>query len=315
MKSIKLLHTDLTVSPLCLGTVNYGTSTREEAALRQMSRYVELGGNFMDTALIYGVAVGQGVSERIVGRWLRETGLRDRVVLSTKGAHPDIKHMDVPRVKPEMILDDIEQSLQNLGVDCIDLYFLHRDDPAMPVSEILGALEGAVRAGKIRYYGCSNWTLPRIREANALSGVKGFVCNQLMWSLADVRREGIQDPTLVAMDAETRAYQLETGLNAMAYSSVAKGYFMHRMAGDDYRPSRHALYDTPENDLILEAMREQGLTPLQATLQYLTRQPFPSVPIASFSSDWQLEDAVRACEAAPNDAALQHLGALKRYLS
>ena len=157
MKHITLRNTDLQVTPLCLGTVNYGSAMNDDASVRQLSHYVELGGNFIDTARIYGVWANRGdaLSEKIIGRWLQETGVRDKIVLATKGAHPDWDTMDIKRVQPAMIEYDLDQSLLNLGTDYIDLYFLHRDDPDVPVVDILYTLEKAVKEGKIRYYGCS----------------------------------------------------------------------------------------------------------------------------------------------------------------
>ena len=200
-----LTHTDLSVSPICLGTVQYGTRLSEQESIAQLDRYTGAGGNFIDTALVYGVwgPEGRPTSEPIIGKFLARSGKRNQLILSTKGAHPPFNAMSHSRMHPDLIAADLEQSLRHLGTDFIDLYFLHRDDPSVPVAEILGCLNELRRAGKIRYFGCSNWTLARIKQAElwaAGQGSAGFVCNQLLWSLAKINFSHFPDKTCVAMD-------------------------------------------------------------------------------------------------------------------
>ena len=172
MKKIKFLNTELSVAPLCLGTVNYGSAMPEKEAIHQLSRYVELGGNFIDTAHIYGDwEPGMGpLSETAIGKWLKEFPERDRLVISTKGAHPRMQTMQIPRCSDAEIEEDLNSSLELLHTDYVDLYFLHRDDPRRPAGEIVEFLEKQVKAGKIRYYGCSNWKLSRDQPADVEPG-------------------------------------------------------------------------------------------------------------------------------------------------
>lgn len=323
MKRVHFNRTELEVSPICLGTVNYGSDLADAIAMRQMSQFVDLGGNFIDTARIYGVWAGRGpaLSERIVGKWLKETGKRNDVVLATKGCHPEWEDQHTMRVHARDIEHDLEESLKNLGTDTIDLYFLHRDDVTVPVEEILFCLEKARKAGKIRYYGCSNWTLKRICEAQHVAdreGLHGFSCNQLMWSLADIHFDGLADKTFVLMDKPTYTYHQQTGLNAMAYMSIAKGYFMRRFAGEDLPASVRNVYDTPENEHIFQQMSEYkddpNVTPLNLSLSYLMFHSFPSIPIASFDNQQQLEDAMRCCEHPVDEQVLRKFSALKEFV-
>lgn len=323
MRRIHFNNTELMVSPLCLGTVNYGSTLSDEESMRQMSDFLELGGNFIDTARIYGAWANRGdaLSERIIGRWLKETGNRDKIILATKGAHPHWDSMHIMRVHPEDIEYDLHESLKHLGTDTIDLYFLHRDDPSIPVVEILSCLERARKAGKIRYYGCSNWTLARIQEAQKVAeqeGFQGFTCNQLMWSLADIHFDGLTDKTFVLMDKPTYEYHAETGLNVMAYMSVAKGYFMRRSAGEDLPASVRDVYDNPGNEKIFKHMTEYKndplVTPLNLSLSYLMFHPFPSVPIASFDDKKQLEDAMWCCAHPIDISILKTFGAMKDFV-
>lgn len=323
MRRVRFNRTELQVSPLCLGTVNYGSALPDEEALVQMSQFLEMGGNFIDTAHIYGAWANRGaaLSERIIGRWLRETGNRDKVVLATKGSHPAWENLGVMRVHPADIEQDLCLSLKNLGTDCIDLYFLHRDDPNVPVEDILSCLEKARKEGKIRYYGCSNWTLARLQEAQCVAakeGYQGFVCNQLMWSLADIRFDGLEDKSLVLMDKPTYVYHAGTGINAMAYMSVAKGYFMRQAAGEKMPASVTDVYENPGTQRMSQLMKEYAddslVTPINLSLSYLMFHPFPSVPIASFDNEAQLRDAMRCCEQPVDLDTLRKFGELKDFV-
>ena len=290
------------VSPLGLGTAGFGTSVDEKAAMRQLDCFAERG-NLLDTAHVYGdwVPGEKARSERVIGKWLVSRGARGRVTLSTKGAHPRLETMRVSRVSPENIRRDLEESLRCLNTDFIDIYFLHRDDPARPVGELLECLEALRAEGKIRGYGCSNWRLERIREAQEYArrhGLQGLACNQLMWSLAAPRAEGLGDPTMVGMDAETYAFHERSGMPAMGYMALAKGYFSRRQNGKPLPESVRALYDTPENDAVcrklLTLSERSGLSAAALAILYFSAQPFAAVPLVSFSSETQLEDAMTA---------------------
>lgn len=323
MKRITLNNTELTVSPLCLGTVNYGTDTSAADARLQINAFLEAGGNFIDTAQIYG-AWGKSAkeySEYVLGQWLKENGHRQDLVLATKGAHPRWETMSVPRVNPKCIEEDLDNSLRLLGTDYIDLYFLHRDDVKMPVGDILECLEKARKAGKIRHYGCSNWSLERIKEAGDYSkknGLEGFVCNQLMWSLADINFAGVPDPTFILMDRETYDYSAQTGLNTMAYMSIAKAYFTRRGAGEALPSSVTDCYSNASNDAIYEVMqkveKEGQYNLMDMAFMYLMAvDAFPSIPIASFDTMAQLDVALKGLQKDIPYDLMKQLGALKKF--
>ena len=287
---------DLKVSPVGLGTVNFGTGLSEADSMDQMDRYLEVG-NLIDTAHVYGdwEPGVRGRSERVIGKWLSLRGGRDRVIISTKGAHPRLESMDIPRVTPEAIRRDLEESLRCLNTEYVDLYFLHRDDPARPVGESLECLERLRGEGKIRAYGCSNWRLDRILEAERYAkahSLSGFVCNQLMWSLAAVDMAQVADKTLVGMDGRTYAWHRRSQMAAMAYMSVANGYFDHLAAGD-LREAVRIKYGLPINAVIhkrlCELSAKTGMSLTALSLLYFSAAPFPAVALASFSSPKQME--------------------------
>src|ERR1700761_646598 len=129
---VNLPGTDLTVSSICLGTGGFGTSIKQDDAFHMLDTFVELGGSFIDTAHVYGdweKDVPRSVSERIIGAWMRDRGVRDQIVLATKGAHWHLDKPDVPRLSRRDIDEDLAGSLEALQTDRIDLYWLHRDDP------------------------------------------------------------------------------------------------------------------------------------------------------------------------------------------
>ena len=318
MKTITLEKTDLQVSPICLGTVNFGTSLKEEDALKQLDRYAEVG-NLIDTAHVYGdwEPPIRGRSERVIGKWLRASGLRDRMVISTKGAHPRLETMHIGRVTPEDIALDLSESLDCLQTDRVELYFLHRDDPQVPVGEILDALEEHKRAGRIRHYACSNWTLPRIIEAATYAekaGYDGFVCNQLMWSLARINPDGVSDKTMVLMDQATYDYHSRTRLNAMAYTSIAHGFFSRLEQNKPLRPFMLTRYQGERNDRIFEGLlrlsKAYGYSVMELCFFYFQAHPFAAVALASCSAMEQMDDMIRALRADPPEELLQAILAL-----
>ncbi len=210
MKYHHISFSGLRPSVICLGSAPFGSGVDRAMAFHFLDIFFERGGNFIDTAHVYGAWVpgGLGLSEMIIGQWLQERGVREKVVLATKGGHPDLASMHVPRLSRQHILADLEASLQYLGTEYIDLYWLHRDDPQQPVAEVLELLNTLVKEGKIRAFGCSNWRSERIAEAIDYAdaqGIAGFVGNQLMWSFARPNTEAIKDQTLAVMDAQTFA--------------------------------------------------------------------------------------------------------------
>jgi aryl-alcohol dehydrogenase-like predicted oxidoreductase len=285
-----------------LGTVHFGTKVSKELAWELMDRFYEEGGKGLDTAHLYGdwIAGERARSEKVVGAWVKERKLREHVVISTKGAHFFLDSPTIGRVTPKDIRDDLEQSLAALGTDWIDLYFLHRDDENVPVSDLLETLQQACDEGKICHYGCSNWTLARMEEAERYAdehALMGFQCNQSMFSLATVNETALTDKTMVVMGDDMVAYHRQTGMPVMAYTAIAKGYFS-KLFGNTYMDdSIKALYGNTTNDRIAAAMQtimeECGCSPLAIELAYVRQQKFPSVPIVSFSDTYQLEAALK----------------------
>src|SRR5690348_5111763 len=160
MTRIRIPRTELDVFPICLGTGEVGTKLDRQRSFALLDAYVERGGNFLDSAHNYGDWVKdapRSACEKMIGAWLKERGNRGQIVLATKGAHPLLDGMDLPRGSRQDIIHDLDESLLFLQTDVIDLYWIHKDDQTRPVEEIVETLEEQVRAGKIRTYGASNF--------------------------------------------------------------------------------------------------------------------------------------------------------------
>jgi aryl-alcohol dehydrogenase-like predicted oxidoreductase len=317
MRYQPLPQTDLTPSALALGTVPFGTSVDAGTAFQFLDAFFEQGGNLIDTAHIYGAWApgGLGLSEGVIGQWLNERHVRDQVIISSKGAHPLLSSMDVPRLSPLEIVADIEESLRCLQTETIDLYWLHRDDLSLPVAVPLDTLQEQVRKGTIRYFGCSNWRLLRIEEAWSYAtdhGIAGFVGNQLMWSYAVPNVDGLEDQSMVAMDAPTYDFHRSTSLPIMAYSSQAHGYFSKASANPADIPEHlQKVYGSAENTRRLhrlQAVAEELSLPLSVVaLAYLSSQPIPTYPIFGCASLHQLRENMEAGDVLLSAETLQYL--------
>ena len=167
----------LEVSKICIGADHFGTAVDNKIAERILDEYVERGGNFIDTANVYGKWVnGAGnASEKFLGEWLKNT--KKQVVIATKGAHYNFNSPTVMRLNEKDIRTDLEESLTALKRDHIDFYWLHRDDVSKPIGEILETMESLRREGKILLYGASNFTGERLFEAEKYArehNIRGF---------------------------------------------------------------------------------------------------------------------------------------------
>ncbi|NCU27183.1 aldo/keto reductase, partial [Candidatus Nomurabacteria bacterium] len=210
---------------------------------------------------------------------------------------PPLTDMKCSRLNSKELKFDLDMSLKALNTDYVDLYFLHRDDPNGDLHELMYALDGFVREGKVLALGASNFTVKRIVEANKAAEEEGFAkfeVSQIGWSYAETTPEKIGDNTLVFMnDEEYRGY-LETGISVMAYSSQAKGFF----AAERFDPDgKHRPYDTPENrmrrDDLLRAAAEKGISPVVSALEHITRNRVEACAIAAVSRFEQLEEILK----------------------
>ncbi len=294
-------------SRICLGTAGYGTGVARDAAFAVMDAYLSAGGNFLDTAHVYGAWApdGAGASELTIGEWLRRSGARDRVLIATKGGHPPLGKMDQCRLARADLEQDVTESLQRLGVPYVDLYWLHRDDPARPVRDILESLTALIGQGRIRAYGLSNWTVERIEAMQTCArsvGLPAPVASQIEFSLADQGERQRRPGGTVWCDEQTRRWHESMGLPVCAFGSQAQGYFGAANAawargGFQGDPPR-AGHDSPANrQRLLKTIAladRKGCTTNQIALAYLLSQRWRVVPIVSTSNVEHLMESLAA---------------------
>lgn len=292
----------MTDHPIVLGTALFGTAIPPGDALRLMDAFAEAGGTWIDTAPIYGAWVdgGHGASERIVGEWLA-ANRGSAVRVATKAGHPPLDRMEEADLSEMAIRRDVVESLERLGVGCIDLLWLHRDEPQRPAAEIIAALDALRRDGLIGQHGASNWPADRLAEAAeaaAEQGVAGFAASQVGFSLARFPSEGPL-PGMRAMDAPAYAFHLRTGLPVWGYCAQASGFF--RSSEPAVPTGKEALgpvWTLPENQRRrAEAQRiaaRRGVPATRVALAWMLARPFPVRPIIGPRTIEQLRDSLAA---------------------
>lgn len=290
----RLKNTDLEIFPIVLGSDYYGGGISEETAFSNLDEYIKLGGNIVDTARIY----GGGESERVIGKYIASRGLKNKLVISTKAAHPPIGHMERHRLSLCDIESDVDKSLALLGVERIDILWLHRDNVSVPVESIADAVNTLIKKGKVRSWGVSNWTGSRIKKLNEYAEENGKVPalgGQIQWALA---RCAEYDKTLVAMNAKEYAFYSENKMPVFAYASQAKGFF------EKYRQNclskkaceRYLSEENVQTYKLLEKVSAQSGFSLTALgLAYLIKQKnFDTFPIIGCSKTEYVTKAFEA---------------------
>jgi aryl-alcohol dehydrogenase-like predicted oxidoreductase len=279
----------LSIRPFVLGGNVFGMTADRAASFAILDRFVERGGGMIDTADVYSAWVPGhkgGESETMMGQWLKASGARDTVLVATKvGMMPG-------GLKPDRIREAVQGSLDRLGVDTIDLYFAHKDDPDVPLGEVLGAFAELVDAGTVRAIGASNYSAERLGEALRTADELGLP------------RFTVVQPELNLLDRAQYEGSLQTlcideGLGVITYFSLASGYLSgkYRSADDlgkSPRGARAKAYLEGKGPAMLAVMDhiagETGATLSQIALAWVAAQPGVTAPIASATSVGQLDE-------------------------
>lgn len=263
-------------------------------AFRVLDAAIELGLTAIDSAVVY----GQGRVDAVLGAWLRSRGVRDQVLLLGKGGHPDAHGA---RVRPDALAADLAITLERLGTDRLDGYLLHRDDPAVPVDEIVDALDVHVQAGRARAIGASNWSVARIRAALAASDARGrarFALSSPQLSLAAPSAPPWPGCVTLSGSAQQadRAFYAASGLPVLAWSALAAGFLLHRPE------TLGGVYDDADNrarrDRLDAHARARGCTATQLALAYVLSAPFPVSAVIRCATRAHLEECRGAIELA-----------------
>ena len=297
METRSLGRTGVQVSNPCLGTMTFGWEpgdwgSTEQEAVKIANKALELGINFFDTADVY----ARGTSEKILGKWMK--GKRASLVIATK-CHGKMSDTD-PNAwgnTRRHIIEACEASLKRLGTDWIDLYQLHRPQPSVPIDEALRALEDLVRAGKIRYAGCSTFAGWQAAEAHYVArslGVSGFVSEQPPYNLLDRRIERGLLP-----------FCLTYGWAVIPWSPLAGGQLSGKYLEGKPRKGRYSKSDpmgrvTPATITVVKELKKIAdsceLSMTAMALAWVAGQPGVTSPIIGARSTKQLEEGVRACQ-------------------
>ncbi|HWG07407.1 MAG TPA: aldo/keto reductase [Solirubrobacteraceae bacterium] len=287
-----MANTDLDVYGLCLGGNVFGWTIDEERSFEVLDAYVGAGGNFIDTADSYGRRGpgGPGESERIIGRWMAARGNREQLVIATKvGMAPELEGLSAGNVR-----NGAEASLERLGVEQIDLYYAHQDDPRTPLEETLTAFGELIEDGLIAHAAASNYSAARLREALELGRREGrarFVALQPHYNLMEREYERELAPLCE-----------QEGIACLPYFALARGFLSgkYRRGGEQVQSRRAAGVDESYvNDrgfAVLDALDEIAAAhdaPVAAvSLAWLRSQPTVLAPIASATSPEQVAELV-----------------------
>ena len=262
-------------------------------------QYFELGGNCFDTSHAY----RGGACERNLGAWIRSRGVRDEVVVFEKGGNP-------PNGTPEGITQELLAGLEGLGIDHADVWLMHRDNPEVPVGEIVDVLNEHQAAGRMTIFGVSNWSLPRLLEAREYAGRNrrnyfSVVSNQ--FSLARIIEAwwtitGSHTYWRSASDPEFRRWFEATQTVLVPWSSQASGFFIENEAEQPRDRDLPRCYHSRENftrrQRAFELARRRGVSPINIALAWVLRQPFPVFPIIGTRLPGETRDCLRALDVA-----------------
>lgn len=292
---MKIANTDLgELFPLALGTSVNIRRWKDEGEDKVFNTFLDNGGNVIDTARIYNFLSG---SEETLGRWIAGYGRRNETIIISKGGHPTLgpaADMHKFRLSKEEMESDLHETLRDLRTDHIDIYLYHRDDTARPVEELMETMQDFVRAGKIRYYGVSNWTLPRILEAQAYCermGYRGIVLNQSLFNVGSDNMLPLEDDTLLRIDREMQAYHKEIAgtahdILAAGYMAIASGFFQKYLAGEEENVRSNPYLNVYLTDRNLQIAAElaasaaaNGRTITQEVLNFFNTLDFPCLAL------------------------------------
>jgi aryl-alcohol dehydrogenase-like predicted oxidoreductase len=309
MEKRKLGNSGLEVSPLAFGGNVFGWTADETMSFKLLDAFVAAGFNLIDTADMYSSWVAGnkgGESETIIGKWLKRSGKRDKVIIATKVG----KEMGPGKkgLSRSYILQAVEDSLRRLQTDYIDLYQSHDDDTQTPLEETMETFGRLIKEGKVRAVGASNFSAGRLAEALQTSEKFGYPKYQSLQPLYN-----LYDRT--AYEKELEPLCREKGLGVISFFSLASGFLTgkYRSEGDLANRARADMvkkYLNPRGYRILEALdevaRRQKVTPVQAALAWLIARPTVTAPIASATDLDQLNQLIEAAtfELDPSSTAL-----------
>jgi aryl-alcohol dehydrogenase-like predicted oxidoreductase len=297
MKRVRMPGIEREVGVLAMGTANLTTDAQADEIY---DAYVEAGGDIFDTAHVY----GRGLGEELLGRWMSKRGVRDRLVLLGKGAH-------TPNCRPDAVGPQLDESLGRLGTDRLDIYVLHRDDPAIPAGEFIDAMLAEREGGRIGAYGFSNWTLQRMKEATDYARRKGAALPTALsynFSLAEMV-DPVWPGVMSARDEAWRALLTGGGFGLYSWSAQARSFFTDRAdtADDEMKRAWFSPANLARRQRAYDLARTRGFTANQVALAWVLHQDFPVSALIGPLTRAELEDSLGALRIDLSTADVRHL--------
>jgi aryl-alcohol dehydrogenase-like predicted oxidoreductase len=314
--------------------MQFGWSVDEAGAFDVLDAYAELGGNFIDSADCYSSWAGAmggppnagGVSEEILGRWLKQRGNRDNMVVATKVRAAMGQQFSEGRntvhqregLSRQWIMRACEDSLRRLNVDHIDLYQVHFIDPLVPIEETLGALTDLVRQGKVRYIGCSNYSAWRLMESLWAADRRNLE------SFASIQPEySMLDPTRAHVEMELAPMCERYGIGMLPYSPLAGGLLTGKYRRDQPLPESVRAEENAENrftdknwdiiETLVDVASELGQSPAQVAIQWQRSKPWISAPIVGANTPDQLRSTIGNLDESLPPAAIERLDQVSSF--
>ncbi len=303
MKTEKIAYLNQESTRIVMGGDSFGNGISEADSMRMLDAYRASGGNHIDTAHLYGIggSGGEQICEKMIGKWMKSRNVRAEIILSTKGGHPPLSDLHASRIREKELRKDLEESLSALDTDYIDLYWLHRDNPSMPVAEIMEWLFSYIKEGKVRAIGASNWSGARIEEANQYArehGLREFSASQILFSAA--RPSYIPDDTLIEMNETELDYYRKSSLPVLGYSSQGKGYFSKLAVGAEITGMAKEWFDSVANRKrfsVIQSIAEEKKTSVSSVvLAFLWSGEVRGLPIIGPKNLTQLCECLSASE-------------------
>ncbi len=301
-KEKRLGFTGLKVSPICLGTMQFGWTADKKQSFEVLDAYFEAGGNFIDTADVYSRWVQGnpgGVAEEIIGEWVKDRGVRNQVVIATKVRGRMWDGPNGEGLSRYHIRRAVEDSLRRLKTDIIDLYQLHWPDPATPMEETLRTLDDLISEGKVLYIGLSNFSDQLIEQAMLISELHNFerfVSIQPRYNIVD--REDFEKNVLPTVE--------KYGLGVIPYSPLAAGFLTGKYRKNLPLPESARAKSIQERyfndrafailEKVIKVSRKLGATPAQVSLAWLLHKPYVTSPIIGANTVEQLMDNLRSVD-------------------
>lgn len=320
MNRRRIGNTELEVAPLAFGGNVFGWTADEKMSFKLLDRFVDAGFNLIDTADVYSVWQdgGQGgESETIIGKWLKQSGKRDKVVIATKVGMKMASDLGCESLSRDYILSSVEKSLKRLQIDTIDLYQAHNDDPDTPQEETLEAFDSLIKSGKVRAIGASNYKADRLKSALQVSkklNVARYQCLQPEYNLYD----------RADYESNLEALCKDENLAVIPYFSLARGFLTgkYRQESDKSKSPRGKSVQKYMNErgfkiisTLEEIASKHKSNPAQISIAWLMARPSITAPIASATKMEQLEDLISAADIEFSDEDLVRLDEASKVTS